>query len=1052
MGQIASRHRPLSHNPTLSSTTHSSSSSTRVADQSSSHSSRHNSDLSNQAPLPSKRSNRRSFLGTLRSPLRHQQRTSTPQGDAHRVNAHKRWTLYGRRRPSEPARAPPDQLPGYDEAQQPGESSRVPIVPPSSPPPSNPATATTTTTADLKGKAKEDNPAASAAELVNATMPGPSSSGSSPTDPSQPNSMPFLGTATDVSSSSTSSPPASRDPVAALNHDPRPLPTISIGPDSTPNWARDNPEPFDVMERPATPPDPAQAPPPETRRNFPAAGTLVVVQGVVHTSDVSQSNSAEPSDTASHPASSAPPSGERPSRRRFSDLLSRPIRSRRSSYAAPESHSSETTASTETENQEESSATSEASQEQPVQDDPPVPASRPLSLSPTSIDVLGTLLSVATAATAASLVSGSSDPLLTSGLALPGMQGMQPTPSSPMSEQGHGLGHSHSLSQSSSQGQSRPLSPTPTAGLASRDRVRNAWAGLRDRLGLRPSSPTSAPVSPPAMSPSPEPEPPLIPGSPTTPVDPRTQLLADMARAFQMGMGLDDTPGSGSRSGDAAQASPAIEVSLGDGQQRQQQAQQQERPPPAEDSFERFLMDLQVDLRRTLEDGQPEAEPEAERAPDRGQDAEPSRVDVPPLVYPQESPLSVANLASADIEGLPALPPDNDDLLSDDELDADDEDDREPEAETAAPSSSQPESRPTPEGSQTPRRTIAGSERRPGGGINWWRMYRFPPMVVPHGSGAPGSAPSPTSPLSPSPPTFPSTEATATATATGDASAAEGQQRNEALPTSPDLQGAQTQDGNTVVPVIVVGLQSVHGHGHGHAAQGHRHAEEHPPLPPPLLPQQDQTQDNEHALQDELAGELAAETPRDRERERRWSTRAADALRGFRPAPGAGTARHESSAPGAGAGEGGARTGDDGHGSTTFFIYVIGGYYPPNHQLVVGTDPLDSFEELAELLGQVKPPTATKEDIDNSGLEVIRSGVLVEYEKVGRIAPMCVDRCLICLEDYDPEEDLRLLSCRHVFHRDCVDRWLETGRNNCPACRSQGVTTNPGSIPIPSSA
>ncbi|KAH9046673.1 hypothetical protein EDB84DRAFT_1465252 [Lactarius hengduanensis] len=978
MGQTASRHRPLSHNPTLSSTTHSSSSSTRVADQSSSHSSHHNSDLSNQAPLPSKRSNRRSFLGTLRSPLRHSsnhQRTSTPQADTHRPNAHKRWTLYGRRKPSEPARAPPD----HDEAQQ-------------------PATATTTTTADLKGKAKEDNPTASATELVNPTMPGPSSS---PMDASQPNSMPFLGTATDVSSPSTSSPPTSRDPVAALNHDPPPLPTISVEPDSTPNWARDNPEPFDVMERPATPPDPAQAPPPETRRNFPAAGTLVVVQGVVHTSDVSQSSSAEPSDAALHPTSSAPPSGERPSRRRFSDLLSRPIRSRRSSYAAPESQSSETTASTESENQEESSATSDASQEQPVQDDPPVPASRPLSLSPTSIDVLGTLLSVATAATAASLVSGSSDPLLTSGLALPGMQGMQPTPS-PMSEQGHGLGHSHSLSQSSGQGQS--------PGLASRDRVRNAWAGLRDRLGLRPSSPTSAP-----------PEPPLNPGSPTTP------LLADMARAFQMGMGLDDTPGSGSRSGDAAQASPAIEVSLGDGQQRQQQAQQQERPPPAEDSFERFLMDLQVDLRRTLEDGQPEAEPEAERAP-----VEPTAVNPPPLVYPQESLLSAADLASAnvDIGGLPALPTDDDDL-------SDDEDDREPEAETAAPSSSQP----TPQGTQTPRRTVAGSERRPGGGINWWRMYRFPPMVVPHGSGAPGSAPSPTSPSSPAPATFPSTEATATATS--DASAAEGQQRNEA---SPDLQGAQTQDGNTVVPVIVVGLQSVHGHGHRHA-EGR---DEHPPLPSPLLPPQD---DNEHALQDELAGEVAAESPRDRERERRWSTRAADALRGFRPAPGAGgTARHESSAPGSGAGEGGARTGDDGHGSTTFFIYVIGGYYPPNHQLVVGTDPLDSFEELAELLGQVKPPTATKEDIDNSGLEVIRSSVLVEYEKVGRIAPMCVDRCLICLEDYDPEEDLRLLSCRHVFHRDCVDRWLETGRNNCPACRSQGVTTNPGSIPIPSSA
>lgn len=68
------------------------------------------------------------------------------------------------------------------------------------------------------------------------------------------------------------------------------------------------------------------------------------------------------------------------------------------------------------------------------------------------------------------------------------------------------------------------------------------------------------------------------------------------------------------------------------------------------------------------------------------------------------------------------------------------------------------------------------------------------------------------------------------------------------------------------------------------------------------------------------------------------------------------------------------------------------GYYPPNHQLVIGTDPLDSFEELAELLGQAKPQTVSREDIDNSGLEVIRMNSLAAYEKAGRVAPMCVDR------------------------------------------------------------
>jgi hypothetical protein len=74
------------------------------------------------------------------------------------------------------------------------------------------------------------------------------------------------------------------------------------------------------------------------------------------------------------------------------------------------------------------------------------------------------------------------------------------------------------------------------------------------------------------------------------------------------------------------------------------------------------------------------------------------------------------------------------------------------------------------------------------------------------------------------------------------------------------------------------------------------------------------------------------------------------------------------------------------------YILIKTGYYPPNHQLVIGTDPLDSFEELAELLGHAKPQTASKEDIDNSGLEVIRVSALAEYEKIGRVAPMCVDR------------------------------------------------------------
>jgi len=47
---------------------------------------------------------------------------------------------------------------------------------------------------------------------------------------------------------------------------------------------------------------------------------------------------------------------------------------------------------------------------------------------------------------------------------------------------------------------------------------------------------------------------------------------------------------------------------------------------------------------------------------------------------------------------------------------------------------------------------------------------------------------------------------------------------------------------------------------------------------------------------------------------------------------------------------------------------------------------------------------------------------------------------LICLCDYEAAEEVRQLGkCRHLYHRECIDEWLTTGRNSCPLCRGQGV-------------
>nr|ODN94558.1 hypothetical protein L204_04691 [Cryptococcus depauperatus CBS 7855] len=134
----------------------------------------------------------------------------------------------------------------------------------------------------------------------------------------------------------------------------------------------------------------------------------------------------------------------------------------------------------------------------------------------------------------------------------------------------------------------------------------------------------------------------------------------------------------------------------------------------------------------------------------------------------------------------------------------------------------------------------------------------------------------------------------------------------------------------------------------------------------------------------------------------------------------------------------------------TYLVYVIGGNYPRSHPILrmpslIHGGPMtdEELQMVSDLLGPERAVTVDKEKLEKSGLRIIKGADVVEEGKSGMVMHACVERCMVCLSDYKPDEDCRILNCRHAFHKDCVDHWLTTGRNSCPACRSEAVETKP---------
>jgi hypothetical protein len=70
-------------------------------------------------------------------------------------------------------------------------------------------------------------------------------------------------------------------------------------------------------------------------------------------------------------------------------------------------------------------------------------------------------------------------------------------------------------------------------------------------------------------------------------------------------------------------------------------------------------------------------------------------------------------------------------------------------------------------------------------------------------------------------------------------------------------------------------------------------------------------------------------------------------------------------------------------------------------------------------------------------LSVVEALPAVRFGDMGGAAAAAQPECAVCLGAFDAAADelLRVLpKCRHAFHADCVDTWLEA-HSTCPLCR-----------------
>lgn len=65
---------------------------------------------------------------------------------------------------------------------------------------------------------------------------------------------------------------------------------------------------------------------------------------------------------------------------------------------------------------------------------------------------------------------------------------------------------------------------------------------------------------------------------------------------------------------------------------------------------------------------------------------------------------------------------------------------------------------------------------------------------------------------------------------------------------------------------------------------------------------------------------------------------------------------------------------------------------------------------------------------------------VIKFEEITNSGEELPENCAVCLYEFEGEQEIRWLrNCRHIFHRSCLDRWMDHDQKTCPLCRTPFV-------------